>query len=124
MARIRAVPFPMPSTSPSVPTCAISGFSLAHVTVRPLTSPPPLTSVCAVNCTRSPLKTAVSPGITITWATGSGVGTVSPTDPLMPSTVAVTDAYPGASALTSPVAVIDATPLEVIDQVTFRPGSC
>src|ERR1043165_4391251 len=59
-------------------------------------------------------------GATVTEATGTAF-TVMVADALLPSLVAVIVAEPAATAVTSPVADTEATPLALLDQLTTRP---
>jgi hypothetical protein len=101
-------------------TAATAGAELAHVTVRPVSTAPLASFSVAVACAVPPTTSDDADNATLTLATGTG-DTVSPSDPLTPSLVAVMTTAPAATAVTSPLAETIAT--AVLDEVqpTVRP---
>ena len=67
-----------PVTLPLVLTEAIAASDVLHVTVRPVRVLPDASSVVADICTLAPTNTLDCAEVTVTLATGSGVGASPP----------------------------------------------
>jgi hypothetical protein len=103
-------------------------LSDAHVTVRPVNVAPFASFKVAVAGVDWPAETDDVPNDTVTDATGGGGGgatavTVSVTEPLWPSLVAMIPVVPTVRPLARPSAVTDATVELADDHVTVRPPS-
>jgi hypothetical protein len=68
-----AVPGATPVTKPLALTVAIPELLLAHVTTRPLKTPPVESSVVGVSCTVCPTVAVADAGLMLTDATGTAV---------------------------------------------------
>lgn len=110
-------------TSPEAFTVATPVFEDAHVITRPVSVMPLASRVTALACVVAPATSEFAPSVTLTVATGAGGGavTVSATDPVLPSLVAMMFAVPTPTAVTAPLAVTVATFVLEVDQVTVRP---
>src|SRR5947208_7893360 len=122
VAVIVAVPGVTPVTSPALVTVATDVLLLDQVTARPESAAPFASLGVAVNWTVCPAWTVAVGGVTSTVATGTLV-TVIDAVPLFPSLVAVIEAEPGVTPVTSPARLTVATDVLLLDQVTPRPES-
>lgn len=95
-------------TSPAVLTVVTDGALELQVTGRPMRVPPAESRAVAARATVPPTRSDAEDGVTTTAATGTGV-TVAVAAPVIPSTVAVMAAAPGATAVTTPAAFTVAT---------------
>jgi hypothetical protein len=115
-----AVPAATAVTSPAPLTDATPGADDVHVTERPVNTLPAESRSVACACAVWPTVREVADSVTFTVATGTGV-TVSGSEPLCPSLVAVTVTVPAASAVTTPVGETVATVVLEEVQPTVRP---
>jgi hypothetical protein len=79
--------------------------AVLHVTGRPVSAAPAASRAAAVSVQLPPTTKAQLAGVTVSAAMGMGV-TVMVAVPLRPSLVAVIEAEPGATALTTPFATV------------------
>src|SRR5712692_3782094 len=119
-AVMMAVPAASAVTSPVPFTVATPGLPLVHVTARPVKTFPFASFGVAASCAVRPTSIFAVAGLTVTDATGTPV-TVTAAVPLLPSLVAVIDAEPGATPVTSPLAFTVATVPLLLDHVIERP---
>src|ERR1019366_9134556 len=124
VAVIVAVPGATAVTSPLVLTVALVASDVPHVTVRPESVLPLASSVVAVSCCVAPMTNVAVAGVTVTVATGIGLTVmVMVAVPVFVSLVAVIVAVPGATAVTSPLALTVALVASDVPHVTARPES-
>ncbi len=105
---IVTVPGETPRTTPRDDTTAVAGAELDHENTRPGSGALPASNAVPVRVTVAPTLTVEDGGATMTDATGV-VLTVSVTEPLFPSDVAVICAVPAATPVTTPWASTVAT---------------
>jgi hypothetical protein len=116
-----AMPVASAVTTPAVDTVATDVLSEFQVIVRPVSTPPPASSVVADACAVSTAVIVFGSRATVTVATATGT-TVIVAVPLFPSLVAVIVAVPDATAVTTPVVTSTvATSGVVEDQTIVRP---
>ena len=126
VAVIVAPPAAFAVTSPLELTVATVVLLLAQVTVRPVSTFPTESFRVAVSCAVPPTGEVTVAGVTVTVATGAGVGgavTVTVDEPTLPSLVAVMVAEPAALPVTSPLVLTVATVVLLVAHVTVRPVS-
>ena len=100
VAVIVADPGAMPKTTPDDDTVAIAAALVVHTTAS-FSRPPAESTAMAVSCVDCPTTTLSRVGVRRTAATGTGA-TVTPTDALRDSLLAVIVATPGAMPVSSP----------------------
>jgi hypothetical protein len=105
VAVIVVVPAPIAVTLPDAETVAMVAAAVLHVTGRPVSAAPAASRAAAVSVQLPPTTKAQLAGVTVSAAMGMGV-TVMVAVPLRPSLVAVIEAEPGATALTTPFATV------------------
>jgi len=113
-------------TSPVLETVARLASLVLHVTVWPLSTEPRLPVTTVLSCAVAPVPACnvTVAGVTATLATVSGGSvTVTVAEPVLPSTVAVIEACPAATAVTSPVLETVARVASLVLHVTVRPVS-
>jgi hypothetical protein len=126
VAVICAEPTATALTSPVLETVATAVVFELQLTVRPLSVAPLASFNVATAGVVWPAAMDAVPNVTVTVATGAGGGaaaTLSVTEPVFPSLVAVIPAVPTATPLASPFAVTVAMAELVEDHVTVRPVS-
>ena len=101
VARMIALPSDTAVTTPVVETVATAVFELAHVTARPVNTPPFASRAVADACVVRPTITVGEARLTVTVAIGTGF-TVILLDPVTPSTVASIRTPPDATPRTRP----------------------
>jgi hypothetical protein len=122
VATMFALPAPIAVTTPVLLTVATAVFELAHVTVRPVNTLPPVSFNTAVACVVSPTVRLPEANDTLTEATGTTV-TVRLACPVTPSLVATMLALPVPTAVTTPVLFTVATAMFELLQLIVRPVS-
>jgi hypothetical protein len=126
VAVIVALPTATAVTTPLLLTVATAVFPELHVTGRPVSVAPLASRALAVSCCVPPTATLAVAGDTLTAATGTG-RTVRATGPAEivtgdvpapePVQVIVTDAVPGATAVTTPLLPAETTALFELTKV-------
>ena len=120
LAVIVAVPLPAAVTRPAASTVATASSLDSHENSAPATAWPFASNASAASWTVAPTAVRSAAGETATefadWATVTA--TVPDADPA----VAVTDAVPLPTAVTSPVELTVATAVSALDQVTVAPA--
>jgi len=114
VAVISALPTATAVTTPVLDTVATALFDDVHATARPDNTLFAASRVTAVACVVAPITTVVAANDTPTLATGTGV-TLNAAEPLRPSLVAVIDAEPTLSAVTTPL--LDTVATDAFDVV-------
>jgi hypothetical protein len=109
-------------TTPEPFTVATAVFELVHVTVRPLSAPPPASRGVAWTASVRPGVSTTAGCDRVTDATGTAATVIAAVADT-PSTVAVIVAVPDATAVTTPVALTVATESGELLQLTARPVS-
>ncbi len=122
VAVIVATPADIPVTTPLVETVATETFEEEKTAERPERVLPAASRDVTETVALPPTKSCAVDGLTETLATGTCC-TVMLTDALLPSLVALIEAAPGATAVTSPVALTVALVASVLDHATVRPIS-
>jgi hypothetical protein len=120
VARMIAVPSDTAVTRPVGDTVATAGFELAHVTARPVSTPPFTSRAIADACVVRPTITDAEARLTVTVAIGTGL-IVRLLEPVTPSTVASMRALPGDTPRTRPVLDTTAMVGAFDDHCTTRP---
>ena len=113
------VPVASAVTRPVAEMVASAGSELAHETARPVSDTPCASRAAAASCSVRPTKRLFCSVVIATEATGRS--TVTTAVASTPSTVAVSTVLPGAMAVTTPLAPIDATDGLDDDHTTGRP---
>jgi len=119
------LPAAMPVTSPVGETLATEVFDDVQPIVRPVRTFPVASFNVAVTCSVVPTSKVLELAESVTVATGAGAGaaTVAAAAPLWPSLVAMIDAEPALTALTTPDDDTLATSVFALVHVMVRPVS-
>jgi hypothetical protein len=121
VAVIVVLPAPIAVTRPFASTVAAAVLVEPQTIVRPVSTLPFASVVCAVNCCVAliPRTRIAAAGFTVTVATGIGLTVITAVE-VLPPAVALTVTDPAASAVSKPVEEIDAIAGSELDQCTVR----